>query len=217
MANLPNLVSCLRIALVPVLLVLAWTGRSETFLACFILSLLTDATDGLLARRLHQATELGARLDSWGDLLTCLALPMCGWWLRPEVVRQEALLLGLGIASYLAAVLAGVLKFRRLTSYHTWAAKISAVLVGAAVLIFFANGPGWVFRIVMPIVLLTNLEEIAITLTLSQLTANVPSLWHALKLRRALALQPVSEPTPLSAHNSLEASTKTEREIGPQH
>src|SRR5262249_51976170 len=148
--------SCLRIALVPVLLILAWTGRSETLLACFILSLLTDVIDDLLARRLNQATELGARLDSWGDLLPCLALLLCGCWLRSEAIRREAVWLVLGIASYLPAVLAGLLKFRRLTSYHTWGAKISAVLLGAAVLVFFAYGPGWFFRVVMPIVALAN-------------------------------------------------------------
>ena len=215
MASLPNLLSCLRIVLVPVLLALAWGNHSETFLVCFILSLLTDVSDGLLARRLNQATELGARLDSWGDLLTCLALPLCGWWLRPEVVQQEALWLGLGIASYLVAVLAGVLKFMRLTSYHTWAAKISAVLVAAAVLIFFANGPGWVFRIVMPFVVLANLEEIAITLTLIQLTANVPSVWHALKLRRRPVLQP--EPELISLHNpaNVDARRQKAAEINP--
>jgi len=211
------LLSCLRIVLVPVLLALAWGNHSETFLVCFILSLLTDVSDGLLARRLNQATELGARLDSWGDLLTCLALPLCGWWLRPEVVQQEALWLGLGIASYLVAVLAGVLKFMRLTSYHTWAAKISAVLVAAAVLIFFANGPGWVFRIVMPFVVLTNLEEIAITLTLIQLTANVPSVWHALKLRRGHAPRPPPEASRLQPQDSLDAARTREPETSPRH
>ncbi len=216
MANLPNSLSCLRIALVPILLALAWTGQAKTFLPCFILSLLTDVTDGLLARRLNLTTELGAKLDSWADLLTYLALPLCGWWLRPEVIRQEALWLGSGIACYLAAVLVGILKFRRLTTYHTWGAKTSAVLVGAAVLVFFANGPGWLFRIVMPFVILTNLEEIAMTLTLPQLTANVPSLWHARKLRRGPAPQTVPEPTPIRAQNSLEIRHENEPTISPQ-
>ena len=57
------------------------------------------------------------------------------------------------------------------------------MLVGAAILLFFANGPSWLFRIVMPLVLLANLEEIAITLALPRLIANVPSFWHALKIR----------------------------------
>ena len=123
MSNLPNLLSCTRFLLIPVLLTLAWTGRAEVFLVCLVISLLTDLTDGLLARRLNLATELGARLDSWADFLTYLSLPICGWWLRPEVVREERLWITGGIACYFAATIAGFLKFRRLTSYHTWAAK----------------------------------------------------------------------------------------------
>src|SRR5438034_6881662 len=125
MANLPNLLSCVRLSAVPVLLVLAWTNHSQIFLFCFVFSLVTDIADGLLARKLNLATELGAKLDSWADLLTYLALPVCGWWLRPSAVREEAWWLAAGIGSYLLAILIGILKFRRLTSYHTWGAKVS--------------------------------------------------------------------------------------------
>ncbi len=184
MFHLPNLLSVVRLLLVPVLLTLAWHGHPRIFLGGLIASLTSDAADGFLARRLNQTSDLGAKLDSWADFITYLALPFCGWWLRPEVVREERLSLGVGIFFYLAATVAGFAKFQRLTSYHTWAAKVSAWLVGAAVLVFFAGGPGWWFRIVMPFVALTNLEEIAITATLPIPMANVPSLWHALHLRR---------------------------------
>ena len=123
MSNLPNVLSCTRFLLIPVLLGLAWAGRAGPFLACLVISLLTDLADGLLARRLNMATEVGAKLDSWADFLTYLSLPICGWWLRPEVVREEQLWLTVGIGCYFAATIAGLLKFRRLTSYHTWAAK----------------------------------------------------------------------------------------------
>src|SRR5947209_5268762 len=102
---MPNLLSTLRLALVPVLLVLAWSGRAKLFLACLLASLITDAADGLLARRLDQTTKLGAKLDSWADFITALALLWCAWWLRPEVVRQEGLYIGAGIFFYLAAIL----------------------------------------------------------------------------------------------------------------
>ena len=138
-----------------------------------------------MARRLNLATELGAKLDSWGDFLTYLALPLCGWWLRPEVVTEEQTWLAAGIGCYLTATIFGFLRFKRLTSYHTWGAKVGAVLVGAAVLVFFANGPGWFFREVTPFVVLANLEEIAITFTLLELRPNVPSLWHAVKIRNS--------------------------------
>src|SRR5437667_12886732 len=123
MANLPNLLSCVRFVLVPILLMLAWGGRGKAVLLCFVLSLLTDLPDGLLARRLNLATELGAKLDSWADFFTYLALPFCGWWLRANVVREEIWWLGAGIVCYLAATFIGFWKFRRLTSYHTWGAK----------------------------------------------------------------------------------------------
>ena|SRR5947207_460930 len=187
MITVPNLLSGVRLILVPVLLACAWSGWSRTFLFCFVVSLLTDMTDGLLARRLHQATPLGAKLDSWADLLTFLALPLCAWWLRPEVLRQEALYISAGILFYLAAIFVGFCKFNRLTSYHTWGAKISAVLLGMAALVLFSGGPGWVFRWVIPFVVLAQLEEIAITFTLPELRANVPSLWHAMKLRQQIS------------------------------
>jgi hypothetical protein len=76
------------------------------------------------------------------------------------------------------------LKFRRLTSYHTYGGKLSAIVVAVAVIVFFANGPGWPFRIAMPIVILACLEEIAITAALPARRANVSSFWHALQIRR---------------------------------
>src|SRR5207247_7948668 len=168
MLNLPNLLSSVRLILVPVVLTLAWLGRSQAFLVCLIASLITDAADGILARRLRQTTEIGAKLDSWADFITCLALPLCAWWLRPDVIREQAFYLGAGIFFYLAATVVGFLKFKVLTSYHTWGAKLSALLLAAGALLIFAGGPGWVFRFIIPIVVLTSIEEIAITIILLQ-------------------------------------------------
>jgi phosphatidylglycerophosphate synthase len=182
MAKLPNLLSGVRFSLVPVLLALAWTGHARVFLSCLFLSITTDVMDGFVARRLNLTSELGAKLDSWADFITNLALPFCAWWLRPEVIRGQCVYLAVGIFSYLVAAAIGFMKFKRLTSYHTWSGKVSAVLLAAAALVVFAGGPGWVLRIVMPLVVLAELEEIAITVVLPQLTPNVPSVWHALKI-----------------------------------
>jgi CDP-diacylglycerol--glycerol-3-phosphate 3-phosphatidyltransferase len=196
MLNLPNAVSCLRLALVPLLIALAWRQQSNAFLFALVISFLTDIADGLLARWLKRTTELGAKLDSWGDFATYAALPFCGWWLQPETLRHEVLWLGIGIFSYVAAVAAGFLKFGRLTSYHTWSGKIAAWIVGGAILLFFASGSGWPLRVAMPIVILTSLEEIIITMALPNSQANVPSLWHALK-RRHIGV-PVQSEQPVS-------------------
>ena len=184
MVNVPNALSVLRLLFVPVLLILAWNGQGKIFFNLLVVSLLTDALDGWLARKLNQATELGARLDSWADLLTSLSMPLAGWWLRPDVVREESVFLLTGIAFYLLAPLYGWLKYRRLTSYHTWAAKTAAFGLAVAVVVVFAGGPGWPLRIVMPLVVLACLEEMFITAVLKEWRANVPTLWHAIQSQR---------------------------------
>lgn len=184
MLTVPNVLSGVRFLLIFILLGLAGNGHHLLFLSVLIVSLVTDALDGYLARKLNQMTELGAKLDSWADAATWLALPLCAWWLRPGVIREEAVWLAAGIGSYLVSILFGFAKYRRLISYHTWGAKALSGLVGAAVLVFFANGPGWVFRVVMPIVTLSAIEEMVMTTVLPTWHTNVPTLWHALRLRQ---------------------------------
>ena len=72
MCTVPNFISIGRMAAVPVLLWSAWHGQARVFLPLFGAMLLSDLLDGLAARWLRQQTELGARLDSWADLLTWL-------------------------------------------------------------------------------------------------------------------------------------------------
>jgi hypothetical protein len=101
----------------------------------------------------------------------------------PEVLRAEAPFLITAILFYLAAVVFGFLKYHRLTSYHTWSSKALAILASIVVLSFFLGGPGWPFRVLAPLAVLSLLEEIAITALLSQWHANVLSLWHAWQIK----------------------------------
>src|SRR5437899_2353762 len=82
--TIANGLSVLRIGLAPVLLVLASQGAAHAFTACLALALLTDIADGKIARWLGQASPLGARLDTWGDLLLYLSLPVCGALTAPR-------------------------------------------------------------------------------------------------------------------------------------
>lgn len=182
--TLPNLLSALRLGIVPVLFCLAWTGKPLAFLAFFAFLLFTDIADGFIARKLNQESELGAKLDSWGDFAMYMSAPVCAWWLWPDVVRREALFVITAVISYLTPAFFGFLKYGRLTSYHTYGAKISAVLMGSAILILFAGGSAWPFRIFTPLFALTALEEIAMTAILPEWRANIPSLWHAVKIKR---------------------------------
>jgi cardiolipin synthase len=67
--NLPNILSLLRILLIPVFLVLMIQGKIVEASAVFFFAGFTDVLDGFAARLLHQETKIGALLDPAGDKL----------------------------------------------------------------------------------------------------------------------------------------------------
>ena len=177
--NVPNAISLLRIASVPVLLILAWYQFPITFLILFAIALATDALDGYLARKLDQITELGTKLDTWGDTAMYFTAPVCGYWLWPELVSKDfSTILILWIA-FIIPIIAAVLKFGRMPSYHTNLAKINTILLSFAVLIWFVFKFPWIFRLAVFLELLIMIEYIAITIYLKEWKGNIPTYWHA--------------------------------------
>ncbi len=77
--NLPNYLTLLRIILVPVFLsyVLYYSESHRTYrwwaLGFFLIAILTDAVDGLIARRFKLRTQLGTFLDPFADKLLLLS------------------------------------------------------------------------------------------------------------------------------------------------
>jgi cardiolipin synthase len=67
--TIANQLTLLRMALVPLLVVLVLSREHGWALATFVLAGLSDALDGLIARRGHQQTTLGAMLDPLADKL----------------------------------------------------------------------------------------------------------------------------------------------------
>ncbi len=189
--NIPYLLSGFRLIAAPFLLYFAWTGRHNLFLALLAISLFTDSIDGFIARRLKTASEFGAKLDSWGDLATYLTVPLCAYWLWPDILKREAFFVLLVIAAFTFPLIAGFMKFRRLPSYHTWAAKTSAVLISAAAFILFITDIAWPFRVAAMVQAFVACEEIAITLRLSEIQSNVRSLWHVNKQNKNRNLGPL--------------------------
>jgi phosphatidylglycerophosphate synthase len=116
--TLANIMTSLRLVFTPLMLYFAWIGDSTLFISFFALSLVLGFTDGLVARRLNQVTELGGKLDSWGDLATVITVALCAWWLWPELVRQEAPLVIALLVGYTVPVILAFLKYGRLTSFH---------------------------------------------------------------------------------------------------
>lgn len=72
--TIPNLLSVIRIILVPVFAVLFTNGHQVAALIVLAVSGLTDLFDGKIARRFNQVSELGKILDPVADKITQLTI-----------------------------------------------------------------------------------------------------------------------------------------------
>lgn len=76
--NIPNLITVLRVVLIPIFIVLFYMPFDWSFTAAssvFAIAAATDWLDGYLARRLEQSTPFGAFLDPVADkLMVAVAL-----------------------------------------------------------------------------------------------------------------------------------------------
>jgi len=180
--NIPNLLSGFRLIAAPFLLLIAWSGYPGWFFALLIIMFMTDAIDGFVARKLNIASELGTRLDSWGDMATYLIIPICAWWLWPEIIRREAFFVFIAVLCYIVPLAAGFIKFKRLPSYHTWSAKAAAVLMSSCVILLFGVDMPWPFRFAVIFQVFVTCESVAITLRLSRWQCNIPSYWHLTRI-----------------------------------
>jgi CDP-diacylglycerol--glycerol-3-phosphate 3-phosphatidyltransferase len=126
--NLPNTVTMVRTAAVPVLLLLPfYPGRRGSLVVawCFIVAALTDLLDGWLARRGQMVTHIGKLLDPLVDKLIVASalvvmvaidrIPVWATWMVVVIIGRELAVTGLrSIASadghIMAAVPAGKIK-----------------------------------------------------------------------------------------------------------
>ncbi len=104
MLTIPNGLSFIRLALVPVFLVFIIAGQDLLALVALIVSSATDYLDGVLARKLHQVTRLGQLLDPAADRLFIFAAliglacrGLMPWWFAAIVIGRDVFLLVLGV------------------------------------------------------------------------------------------------------------------------
>ncbi|EIF51283.1 MULTISPECIES: CDP-alcohol phosphatidyltransferase family protein [Sulfurovum] len=181
--NIPNILSLFRIIAAPFLLLAGWLGMVNLFYILFGLMLLSDALDGIIARVLDQTSELGARLDSYGDILTYLSTPLAVWWLWPDLIKKEIYYIIAAIIIYVLPSVFSLIKFGKLASYHTWITKFSAVMMSIGVVILLGFGHNILFHLAVYFLVIEMIENILITMILPKQYTDVHSLWHAWKKR----------------------------------
>ncbi len=97
--SIPNQITVLRVLLTPLFIAFLLYDMKIPALAVFCLSGISDALDGLIARRDHQATTLGAQLDPVADkflldasFLVLSYLGVLPLWVAILVVSRDAMI-----------------------------------------------------------------------------------------------------------------------------
>src|SRR3712207_5455616 len=107
--NLPNLLTLLRILLVPVLVValtVETEGGTAIAAAVFVVAALTDGLDGYIARSRQAITNFGKVMDPVADklmiaaaLISLVSLDRLAAWIAMVIIAREFAVSGLRIAA----------------------------------------------------------------------------------------------------------------------
>jgi phosphatidylglycerophosphate synthase len=128
LGTLPNQITATRLALVPVLWVLAVFNRPVWLGVGVAVAGATDVLDGWLSRRLHQTSEFGSRLDSVADHLLATSVTLWLVLLRPFFFREQRWPLTLWAAFALFVLAVCWVRFRRFVDLHLYSAKAAVFL-----------------------------------------------------------------------------------------
>lgn len=169
--NVPNLLTLLRILLVPVIVIFLIKGAFSKALLLFVVACITDGLDGFLARVLKQKTVLGSHLDPLADkaliitsYVTLSVLQVIPSWLAVIVISRDfIILLGISVLTIMSIsfeirpafvskvttlfqflTVCLVLVFKELPDYINSAAIITLYWVTA--LLTIASGFNYIFR-----------------------------------------------------------------------
>jgi CDP-diacylglycerol--glycerol-3-phosphate 3-phosphatidyltransferase len=145
MWNLPNALTLVRIFMVPLLVVVLLTeipDKEYWGLAIFLLAALTDALDGIIARRTNRITVTGAMLDPIADKLLMSAafislveLQQAPAWMVTLIVGREFAVTALR----LIALERGI----AISANWLGKAKTTSQIIAVSILIFGINSERW--------------------------------------------------------------------------
>lgn len=142
--TIPNLLTLLRMGLVPLFIIALVNGDAKKALLIFLVAGVTDALDGFIARFWRQQSPLGAYLDPIADklLLTSayvvLSIPSLTrgapipLWVTILVISRDVLIVIIALVLYLAA---GVRKFP-----PSVLSKINTVLQVVTIILVLLSG-----------------------------------------------------------------------------
>ncbi len=191
---LPNLLSGARIGLMPGVFMAALLGSRLWFIVLVVVSLLTDALDGFFARRWNAYSDLGRKLDSAADYVTLMTGIAGIALLWPAIMHRELPWVLAGMFAFFAVLVFGFLRFGRALGYHTWATKLLAFATAASLIPLLGEWAAWPFHVAVVLQFFASIEQVVIALLVPQHRGEMPTFWHALRLRKAMKVAGTEEP-----------------------
>jgi cardiolipin synthase len=184
-AQMVNLITLYRIVAAPVLLILIWFSHWELFKWLLMASFLTDLIDGWLARRYKVFSILGARLDSLGDDMTVLVGIIGLVAYLPDFFAYRWIECIIITLLYLAQTCFALWKYKKVTGFHTYLAKLAAFMQSIFLLSAFFYKP--ILEVAFYIALINTsiqlIEELVMIALLPTWKSDVKGLFAALKIR----------------------------------
>jgi phosphatidylglycerophosphate synthase len=177
-----NGITLYRLLAAPVLLYLVLAGRIEVFKWLLAVSFLTDAVDGFMARRFRVTSAQGSKLDSLADDLTVVVAIIGLILLRPGFIREQYAVIIPLLVLYIGQTTLALVRYGKISSFHTYLAKGAAVLQGVfLVLAFFAEPIVPLFYAVALLTAIDLLEEAVLVVLLPRWQVNVKGLYWVWK------------------------------------
>ncbi|MBF0595483.1 MAG: CDP-alcohol phosphatidyltransferase family protein [Candidatus Omnitrophica bacterium] len=182
---IPVFLTGTRFPIAVILLLDAKNGHvSKFFLPLLMVAAFTDVLDGFVARKLNVATELGALLDGYADIALYVTCLVSAFWVYPVILHHYMVWIVGVLILQLISWGFSLVKFRKMTSYHTYTAKVWGVTIGLSVVFLFGFGSGALLPLMILAGFICNIEEIFITSIMPYWKAGILSYKVAEDLRR---------------------------------
>jgi CDP-diacylglycerol--glycerol-3-phosphate 3-phosphatidyltransferase len=145
--NPANLMTALRVALAPVVIILLLYDKTLAAGIVFVLAALTDKADGYYARKNDAVTKLGQFLDPLADKLLMIPVMIALWyvgWKNPPVLLPLWVVIIVVAREALISVIRIIGARKGISFPASWSGKVKmfSQIVVACVLIFFPSVAG---------------------------------------------------------------------------
>ncbi len=185
--NIADWFSFYRIFAAPFLLILLWFEEREFFTWFLLISYSTDMIDGFLARKLKITSPRGSQLDSIGDQIT-FAIGLVGLFIfETGFIKENYRIILIAFSPYIIQMILAYRKYGKATAFHTYLAKLSALVQGVFILwvLFFSPLYG-LFYAMLILGLLETIEEITLIFMYEEWASDIKGVYWALKNKKRL-------------------------------